>query len=79
MRRMASEFVRDILLDGRIHIVPREQTTFVKALELYESRPDKSYSLTDCISMNVCKHMGIAEVITNDAHFRQEGFSILLQ
>jgi len=44
---------------------------------LYEQRPDKEYSLTDCISMQVMKAMGITEVLTHDRHFVQEGFIIL--
>jgi len=51
---------------------------FLKALELYESRLDKGYSLTDCISMNVCRELGIKEILTHDRHFEQEGFKILL-
>ncbi len=53
--------------------------SFLEALELYESRLDKGYSLTDCISMNVCHKLGITQVLTHDHHFEQEGFSILLQ
>lgn len=40
--------------------------------------PDKGYSLTDCISMNVMRAQGMAEVLTHDGHFAQEGFTILL-
>jgi predicted nucleic acid-binding protein len=53
-------------------------TTFLDGLTLYESRPDKSYSLTDCIAMNVMRKRGITDVLTHDAHFTQEGFHILL-
>jgi predicted nucleic acid-binding protein len=42
-------------------------------------RSDKGYSLTDCISMIIMRQMGIAEVLTHDKHFTQEGFSILFQ
>ena len=41
--------------------------------------PDKGYSLTDCISMNVMRRDGLIEVLTNDEHFTQEGFSCLLR
>ena len=47
-------------------------------MELYESRLDKGYSLTDCVSMQVMRERGISEVLTNDQHFAQEGFTILL-
>ena len=44
---------------------------------MYKARPDKGYSLTDCISMNTMRAEGMAEVLTNDVHFRQEGFRAL--
>jgi predicted nucleic acid-binding protein len=47
------------------------------ALTLYESRPDKEYSLTDCISMQTMRRARLTEVLTNDHHFTQEGFTIL--
>ncbi|MGH9945809.1 MAG: type II toxin-antitoxin system VapC family toxin [Pyrinomonadaceae bacterium] len=78
MRRKVSDLARSILLDPRIDIISRTETALLEAIELYESRLDKGYSLTDCISMNVCKELGLREVLTHDRHFEQEGFEILL-
>ncbi len=78
-RRRVAEYVRRLLIDIRIDVVPRNDTAFLEALELYESRLDKGYSLTDCISMNVCRKHNIAQVLTSDRHFEQEGFEILLR
>jgi len=50
---------------------------FDAALALYAARPDKEYSLTDCMSMIVMRNRGIEHVLTNDHHFRQEGFTVL--
>jgi predicted nucleic acid-binding protein len=44
---------------------------------LYKDRPDKAYSLTDCLSMQVMRQEGLTESLTNDHHFTQEGFHIL--
>ncbi len=77
-RRKVSAFVREILLDIRVKVIPRNETTFLDALDFYESRLDKGYSLTDCISMNVCRELGITEILTHDHHFEQEGFKVLL-
>jgi predicted nucleic acid-binding protein len=60
-----------------VQVVPQNRERFIAALDLYEQRPDKEYSLTDCISMQVMKAMGITEVLTHDRHFVQEGFIIL--
>ena len=77
-RRKVTEFVREILLDVRVDVSSRSETEFLEALELYESRLDKGYSLTDCFSMNICRELGIGEILTHDSHFEQEGFQILL-
>ena len=53
--------------------------SFEAGLRLYEARPDKGYSLTDCISMQVMRREGIREVLTFDRHFEQDGFRILFR
>ncbi len=78
MRFEVSAFVRKILLNPKFEIIGRSEMSFLDALELYESRLDKGYSLTDCISMNVCRELGITEILTHDHHFEQEGFTVLL-
>lgn len=78
LRKQVSLFVRDVLEDVEFDVVAYSETTLLNGLELYETRLDKGYSLTDCISMNVCREMGIQEILTHDRHFEQEGFSILL-
>ncbi len=79
MRRLAATSVRRWLTDLKLSVIPRTDASFLNALELYESRPDKGYSLTDCISMNVCRELGIQEILTSDNHFVQEGFTALLR
>ncbi len=78
MRYAVSKYVRQLLLNPKFKVVGRGEMSFLEALELYESRLDKGYSLTDCISMNVCRKLGITKVLTHDHHFQQEGFEILL-
>jgi len=50
---------------------------FRRALDLYEDRPDKGYSLVDCMSMLIMRDRGITTALTNDHHFAQEGFTLL--
>ncbi len=76
-RAAAAELVRDTLSDDSIRVLPQTSLDFHAALALYESRPDKQYSLTDCRSMVASRALGISEVLTNDRHFTQEGFTIL--
>ncbi len=49
-----------------------------EALNLYRSRPDKDWGLTDCISFVLMKQEGITGALTADVHFRQAGFAALL-
>jgi uncharacterized protein len=57
--------------------LPQSRPEFDVALAFYESRLDKDYSLTDCRSMVAMRLLGISEVLTNDHHFTEEGFSVL--
>jgi predicted nucleic acid-binding protein len=74
-RRRAVETARRALRQFVVEPVGRE--LFLLALDLYESRRDKAYSLVDCMSMVLMKQRGITHVLTNDHHFRQEGFTVV--
>jgi uncharacterized protein len=78
-RRQAARFARNILVDPHVTVIPQTHASFLAGLALYESRPDKHYSLTDCISMHTMRSEGLTEVLTNDRHFEQEGFRILFR
>jgi predicted nucleic acid-binding protein len=77
MRSRAAAIIRQILNHSGIEVVPQSRRSFLDALALYEARPDKDYSLTDCASMVTMRAQGITEVLTRDAHFVQEGFILL--
>ena len=66
---------------GNIHVTVRPQTheSFMTGLDFYTNRADKAYSLVDCISMHTMRQMDLTEVLTNDHHFTQEGFTILIK
>jgi hypothetical protein len=50
-----------------------------KGVQLYAQRPDKEWSLTDCISFVVMTQEGIFDALTGDRHFEQAGFVALLK
>lgn len=60
-------------------MIPQTRASFLSGMALYGQRPDKRYSLTDCISMQTMRSEGITEVLTNDRHFEQEGFQALFR
>jgi predicted nucleic acid-binding protein len=78
LRRAATRLVRNVLANPEVEVIAHSPAAFQAGLQLYEARPDKGYSLTDCISMNVMRERGITEVLTHDNHFAQEGFVVLI-
>jgi uncharacterized protein len=78
LRMQAANFTEELLLDPTIELILHGKGLLIAALEFYRKRQDKGYSLTDCVSMLVMQDKGITDVLTDDKHFRQEGFNTLL-
>jgi predicted nucleic acid-binding protein len=78
-RRKAESNVRSVLAAPSVTVIAYSREVFLNAIELYAARPDKGYSLTDCISMLTMRREGITDVLTNDRHFEQEGFRLLFR
>lgn len=49
------------------------------AWSLFKQYSDKEFSFTDCTSFVVMQHLNLREVFTNDHHFEQMGFFVLLK
>jgi predicted nucleic acid-binding protein len=79
LRQQALKTVQAILRNVHVTVLPQTHESFMKGLDFYASRADKAYSLVDCISMRTMREMGLTEVLTNDHHFTQEGFTILIK
>jgi predicted nucleic acid-binding protein len=79
LRRLAVEMVTAIHGNANVKVVAQSRDTFLRALHRYGERLDKDYSLTDCSSMNAMEGEGITEALTNDHHFEQEGFVVLIR
>lgn len=58
-------------------VVPFGAVLFDAGISLFNSRPDKSWSLTDCVSFVIMEQHNISEALTADRHFAQAGFSTL--
>jgi predicted nucleic acid-binding protein len=78
-RERAARFLRGFQAESYVEVVPPTSQQFQHALDRYEQRPDKGWSLTDCISFLVMEERGIAEALTADHHFEQAGFRALLR
>ena len=79
VRLAAARRVRALQSDSSVRIMPQSRASFRKALDRYEARGDKGYSLQDCVSMNVMEAQSITEILTKDHHFEQEGFTVLMK
>ena len=62
-----------------VRILPFSETLFARGVGLFRQRPDKEWSLTDCISFVVMADEGIVSALTGDHHFEQAGFRALLK
>ncbi len=72
-------FSEEILIDESVETVWVNKDLHTKAVELLKNRKDKSYSLCDAVSFLVMRERGIADALTTDKHFEQEGFVRLLK
>ena len=79
LREAAVLAVSTILADRRVTVHRQSRESFLAGLRFYGQRLDKGYSLVDCVSMTTMRRHGIAEILTNDHHFVQEGFTALLR
>jgi hypothetical protein len=79
LRKAAVGMVDEILADPNVRIWPLTDDLFDRALDLYRSRPDKGYSLTDCSTMVLMSDEGVTEILSTDPHFEQHGLTILLK
>jgi predicted nucleic acid-binding protein len=57
-------------------IIPADEDRLTRAADLFRRRPDKDWSLTDCLSFVVMADRNIRTALTADHHFEQAGFEI---
>jgi predicted nucleic acid-binding protein len=76
-RLTTAAYIRRLWQDPRVTVVAMDHELLRRALSLYESRADKDWGLTDCISFTAMSDAGSQEALTGDAHFEQAGFRIL--
>jgi uncharacterized protein len=71
--------IGDALLHSRLaRLVQVDEGLFGEAWREFAHRPDKRYSLTDCVSFVVMKRLRVKSALAFDRHFAQAGFECLL-
>lgn len=58
-----------------VELVAASRELFRRGCDLFCARPDKEWSLTDCISFVVMSDHGVTDALTTDHHFEQAGLS----
>ncbi len=79
IRRRLHVFLERVRASSDFEIVPATSELLERGLQLHKTRPDKEWSLTDCISFVVMQERGITRALAYDHHFEQAGFEALLR
>ena len=75
---VAAEGYRRVHADRRVAVVPFDAELNDAAVDLYRSRADKDWSLTDCLSFVVMESRHLVEALTTDHHVEQAGLKALM-
>jgi predicted nucleic acid-binding protein len=77
-RANAAALIEHLRKRADVLINPVEAPLWERGWDLYRNRPDKGWSLTDCISFRVMEEAGLRDALTTDEHFFQAGFRAVL-
>ncbi len=66
---------RAIKPDRSSHVTPE---LYAEGWQLYSNRLDKDWGMIDCISFVIMQERNLTEALTNDHHFEQADFKVLL-
>ena len=75
IRRQIKAGFDSLVEDPATRVIEVSPEYFARGMKLYDERPDKAWSLTDCISLVVMADEGLTEALTRDHHFEQAGFT----
>ncbi len=78
-RRHVRHSLNTIAAHPQTQVIAADEVWFARGLALYGARPDKGWSLTDCISFEVMEELGLPDALTGDHHFEQAGFRAIFR
>ena len=78
-RPSAHALIEHVRSDPVCELVHTSPELFEAGLRLHRERPDKEWSLTDCISFALMGQRSIQRALAYDHHFEQAGFEALLR
>jgi uncharacterized protein len=65
---------RKMLFSPGMDLVHVAKPLFMEGWAYFQQRPDKDYSLTDCVSFVLMQERRVREALSFDHHFTQAGF-----
>ncbi len=74
---MAAQAGSHIRAASEVRVEHPDATEELRAWRLFIERPDKTYTLIDCLSFLIMRRPKIETAVATDEHFRQEGFATL--
>lgn len=78
-RRKAHALVGHVRFESGYEVVMASPELFEAGMALHRERPDKAWSLTDCISFHLMRERGMTRALAYDQDFEQAGFVALLR
>jgi predicted nucleic acid-binding protein len=78
-RHRAATIIRLVFENPSYTFIHAASELFESGLQLHRDRPDKEWSLTDCISFHLMQARGVTCALAYDLHFEQAGFEALLR
>ncbi|MFL5248167.1 MAG: type II toxin-antitoxin system VapC family toxin, partial [Myxococcales bacterium] len=79
LRAHAARWIEELRGDTDWNIIPLDRPTLLRAEVRYGRHVDKSWSLTDCHTMEAMRSRRARDIATTDRGFSQAGFRCLLR
>ncbi|HEX9973159.1 MAG TPA: PIN domain-containing protein [bacterium] len=78
-REIGTDLINNVLSSDNYIVHSFSDIIYQQAWQLYASRKDKEWGLTDCYSFELMKEQNLKKALTADKHFEQYGYEILLK
>ena len=78
-RSAAAQLLTSLMSDPTVEVLSLTDDLYEEGFRRFCDRPDKDWSLCDCISFVVMESRGLTEALSADEHFEQAGFTALLR
>jgi len=79
LKGTVADLLEKLYADPNVTVVRATSSLFQKTKALFAERLDKEWGGVDCSSFCIMQARSIDEVLTEDHHFEQAGFTVLLK